>query len=233
MTSILFFGFLIGLRHALEADHLAAVASLATGRRSLGSTVLRGAVWGVGHTLTLLLVGGICLLLGVRVPEHLERMFEGAVGVMLVALGVEVLWRLRRQRVHIHVHRHKDGVSHVHAHRHEVGEVHDPEDHEHPHPEGFPHRALAIGLVHGLAGSAGLLLLAVGTVGTPWLGIWYIVLFGVGSVAGMAVLSAVIAAPFRFSHRRLAGLANGLEGALGLATIALGLWVLAAQIGGW
>lgn len=232
MSSILLFGFLLGLRHALEADHLAAVASMARGKQSVAHTVLRGAVWGFGHTLTLLLVGGLCLLLGAGVPARLERAFEAAVGVMLVLLGGEVLWRLRRQRVHIHVHRHADGVEHLHAHSHAVDEVHDPAAHHHPHPQRFPRRALAIGLVHGLAGSAALLLLTVETAGTPWMAIFYIALFGLGSVAGMAALSAIMAVPLRFSNRLVTGLANGLEGAIGVATVAIGLWVLAVQIWG-
>ncbi len=226
MKSILVLGLLMGMRHALEADHLAAVASLATRSRGVRGTVLRGAVWGLGHTLALGLAGGLCLLLGMAIPERMARVLELAVGVMLVALGAEVLWRLRRRRIHVHVHRHGDGAVHLHAHGHAPREVHDPDHHHHPHPEGFPGRALVVGMVHGLAGSAALMLLVVSGAGSPGWGLLYIALFGLGSIAGMAALSAVIALPLRGAARLLTGAINGLELAIGLSTVGIGLWVL-------
>src|SRR5688572_24493805 len=116
MTSFLLLGVLLGLRHALEADHLAAVAALATGRRSLGRSVLQGAAWGAGHGLVLLAVGAVCLFLRVTVPESLAQVLEAGVGVMLVALGWGVLRRVVKRRIHVHVHRHDDGTVHLHAH---------------------------------------------------------------------------------------------------------------------
>lgn len=237
MKSFLLFGFLIGLRHALEADHLAAVASMTRGERSWLSTILRGATWGVGHTLTLLLVGGGCLLLGASVPAPLGRAFEAIVGVMLVALGAQVLWRWRRQRIHVHVHRHADGEVHLHAHSHADERPHDdPAAHDHRHPERFEGRALAVGLVHGLAGSAALVLLTLEATGGEagggvWIGLAYIALFGLGSIVGMAALSAVIAGPLKLSGRVAAGMMNGLEGTIGAATVVLGVWVLIRQAG--
>ena len=226
MKSILILGLLMGMRHAMEADHLAAVASLATRSRGVRSTVLRGAVWGLGHTLSLALAGGLCLLLGMAIPERVARMLELAVGVMLLGLGAEVLWRLRRRRIHVHVHRHGDGTVHLHAHGHAPQEAHDPGHHHHPHPEGFPGRALAVGMVHGLAGSAALVLMTVSGVGSPGLGLVYIGLFGAGSILGMAALSAVIALPLRGAARLLTGMINSLEMVIGLSTIGIGMWVL-------
>ena len=230
MTSILLLGLLIGMRHALEADHLAAMASLATRGRGWRGTALQGAVWGLGHTLTLLLIGGACLLLGRAVPERLAGLLELAVGVMLLALGIEVLWRMARRRVHLHAHRHGDGTVHLHAHSHRPAEPHDRAHHEHPHPRpgarGFPARALLVGMVHGLAGSAALLLLTVHTIGSFWLGLLYIGLFGAGSILGMALLSAVIAVPLRGAAHLLTGAYNGLETVIGLTTMGIGLWVI-------
>jgi hypothetical protein len=226
MKSVLVLGLLMGMRHALEADHLAAVASLATRSRGVRGTVLRGAVWGLGHTLSLALAGGVCLLLGMAIPERVACTLELAVGVMLLALGAEVLWRLYRRRIHVHAHRHGDGTVHLHAHAHAPREVHDPDHHHHPHPEGFPGRALAVGMVHGLAGSAALVLMAVSGAGSPGLGLVYIGLFGLGSIAGMAALSAVIALPLRATARWLTGAINVLETAIGLSTVGIGLWVL-------
>jgi ABC-type nickel/cobalt efflux system permease component RcnA len=226
MKSILLLGLLMGMRHAMEADHLAAVASLATRSRGVRGTVLRGAVWGLGHTLTLGLVGGLCLLLGAAIPERVAQALELSVGLMLVVLGTEVLWRLYRRRIHVHVHRHSDGTVHLHAHSHAPAEVHDPSHHHHPHPEGFPGRALVVGMVHGLAGSAALVLITLSGVGSPGLGLIYIGLFGVGSVLGMAALSAVIAVPLHGAARLLTGMVNGLETVIGLSTVGIGLWVL-------
>ncbi len=225
--SLLFLGLLLGLRHALEADHLAAVASLATRSRSLRSTVLQGVAWGFGHTLTLLAVGGLCLLLRATIPDRLAGALEGAVGVMLLLLGADVLWRLRRGRVHVHPHRHADGTLHLHAHSHAhshaPGEAHDPHRHEHAH--GLSRRALLVGLVHGLAGSAALLLVTVATISSLWLGLAYIAVFGIGSILGMATLSVVIALPLQ-GPSRLAGWSQGLEAVIGVSTILIGAWVL-------
>jgi len=225
MISLLLLGLVLGMRHALEADHLAAVASLATRSKGTRRTVLQGAVWGLGHTLTLLAVGGACLLLRAAISERVAAALEGAVGVMLLLLGADVLRRMRRRRVHLHVHRHADGTVNLHAHGHAPEEAHDPDHHQHAH-EGFPLRALLVGMVHGLAGSAALLLLTLTTLSSAWLGVAYIAVFGIGSIAGMAVLAAVISVPLRGSMRSLAGWANGLEAAIGVGTLLVGAWVL-------
>jgi ABC-type nickel/cobalt efflux system permease component RcnA len=224
--AILLLGFLMGMRHALEADHLAAVASLTTQAAGPRQVMLRGALWGLGHTATLLLVGGICLALDWVIPDRLAHAFELAVGVMLLGLGIQVLWRVRQRRVHLHVHRHGDGAVHLHAHRHLPGEPHDPADHTHLHPGRLPGKAFAVGLVHGLAGSAALLLITLRLVHSLWLGLIYIGLFGAGSVLGMAVLSLVIAVPLQFTARRLSSYYTGLETAIGIITLGVGLGVL-------
>src|SRR5262245_24923408 len=124
------------MRHALEADHLAAVASLATrGASHRRSTVLRGVAWGVGHTLALLAVGGACLALRLTISTSVSRWLEFGVGLMLLGLGAEIVWRWRRYGVHVHLHRHGDDRVHVHAHSHapEEREAHDPSHHTHTH----------------------------------------------------------------------------------------------------
>jgi hypothetical protein len=223
--SIIAFGLLMGMRHALEADHLAAVASLALKGRAR-ATVLRGAVWGVGHTCTLLLVGGACLLLGTAIPSSLERLFEAAVGAMLVALGIDLLRRMRRERLHVHVHRHPDGVVHLHAHRHLPGEHHDRAHHDHAHAGAFPRRALLVGMMHGMAGSAALLLLTLQAADSVWLGLAYIALFGAGSIVGMAVLSMAIVVPVQMSAARLGRAYAVVELLVALATTGIGLWTI-------
>jgi ABC-type nickel/cobalt efflux system permease component RcnA len=232
VIAIFAFGFVMGVRHAFEADHLAAVASLATRARGLRSGVLQGAAWGLGHSLTLLVVGGACLLLGRAVPEHWVSRLEGLVGLMLLVLGADVVRRSRRPRAHAHVHQHGDGTRHWHAHQHAPQEAHRSgpehrvEPHRHEHAVHLPGRALAVGLVHGLAGSAALFLLTLQAVPSVATGFAYIGLFGAGSVLGMAALSALIMVPLQAAAHRVVRIQSGLEAVVGLATIAIGVRIL-------
>lgn len=226
IVSILIIGFLIGMKHATEADHLAAVATLATRQSSLSSTVRQGVAWGIGHTLTLMLFGGIVLALGRAIPRYLEQSLELAVGIMLIALGADVLRRLARQRIHFHVHSHAGGVTHVHAHGHAGEGAHRDSPHRHAHREGLPLRALAVGMMHGMAGSAALILLSLETAQSWSLGLLYIVLFGVGSIVGMALLSSVIAIPLRLSAGHLNFLHYGMTAAIGVFSCVLGVFVV-------
>jgi len=226
IASILLLGLLLGMRHAMEADHLAAVATLATRSGSLAQTVRQGAAWGVGHTLTLMLFGGVVLALGFAVSSHTSLMLELAVGFMLLALGADVLLRLRRARMHFHMHGHLDGEAHFHAHSHHREQRHDPAIHQHHHRVGFPTRALLVGMVHGLAGSAALVLLSLEAVKSVFWGFVYIAVFGIGSILGMALLSAVIAVPLRLSARYLTWAHGGLSAIVGLANIGLGCYMV-------
>lgn len=221
MLYVLGLGFLIGMKHALEADHVAAVASLATGRRTIGETTRLGIAWGLGHTITLFLIGGVVLALDTVVPEAVARGLEFAVGLMLAALGIDVIVRMVRQNAHFHAHDH-GGTRHFHAHRHEPDEGHDAAAHDHVHPRGLPVRAMLVGLVHGMAGSAALVLLTLSTIQSPWMGLAYMILFGLGSVVGMAILSCAIAVPLRFTAHRLTWAWRGLTAAIGTATLVLG-----------
>lgn len=219
---LLSLGFVIGMRHALEADHLAAIASLATRSQSMRETVRQGATWGIGHTMTLSLFGVLVLSLDAVMSEALAQALELMVGIMLLGLGGDVLRRLLRDRIHYHVHRHSGGATHFHAHSH-AGDPGHPVMHEHGHANSlFPLRALLVGMMHGMAGSAALILLTLQTVQSPLTGILYIVLFGIGSIAGMAVLSMIIAVPLRYSAAGLTWLHNGLQAAIGVVTIVIG-----------
>ena len=225
-VSILLFGLLLGMKHATEADHLAAVATLATRQGSLNQTLRQGVAWGVGHTLTLLLFGGAVLGLGHAISPELEQWLETAVGVMLVVLGADVLRRLVRDRIHFHAHRHAAGDAHFHAHSHRGEGAHATSSHRHAHAGRWPIRALAIGVMHGLAGSAALVVLALQSMPSVALGLGYIALFGIGSIAGMALLSVVIAVPLKLSsayltrtHRTMTALVGVFGCALGIAMI--------------
>src|SRR6201985_2519901 len=123
MFAILTLGFLLGMQPALEADHIAAVSSIASRRSEVADIVKHGLTWGLGHTLTLFAFAGAAISLGHAIPERFAAPLETAVGIMLVGLGVHLLWRLWRDRVHFHRHRHDDGTVHVHAHGHAGGSV--------------------------------------------------------------------------------------------------------------
>jgi ABC-type nickel/cobalt efflux system permease component RcnA len=220
MLGILGLGFLLGMQHALEADHVAAVSSIAARRDNVADIVKHGLTWGIGHTLTLFVFAGAALLLDRAIPEHVERPIETAVGVMLVGLGAHVLWQLWRDGVHFHRHRHHDGTVHLHAHSH-AGETHHSASHRHAH--GVRWRTLLVGLMHGMAGSAALLVLTVTQAPNAAAGLGYVALFGIGSMIGMGALSTVIAVPLALSARWLTWANRGLQGAVGGATMAIGI----------
>jgi cytochrome c biogenesis protein CcdA len=206
ISNFLLLGFVLGTRHALDADHVAAVASLATRGGSIAHQARQGALWGLGHTSTLLVVGGACILFGLTVPPAAERWLEAAVGAMLVLLGVSVFVRLRRLRV----------------------DLPRPED-RHDHGR-LPLQAWFVGAVHGLAGSAAVVLLVAQTARTPALGLLCIALFGLGSILGMIVLAAAMAWPLNATARLRGRLHWILCGGAGAFSVLLGAWILSSQL---
>jgi high-affinity nickel permease len=231
MFGILGLGFLLGMQHALEADHIAAVSSIAARRSQVADIVKHGLTWGLGHTLTLFAVAGAAIWLGRALPETSARPLETAVGIMLIGLGGHVLWQLWRERVHFHKHRHDDGTVHIHAHSH-AGETVAlvSATHAHDHAHGFRWRTLLVGLMHGMAGSAALLVLAVSQTSSPAIALGYIALFGVGSMIGMGALSGVIAVPLAVSARWLTWANGGLQAGVGIVTIAIGVMTIVATL---
>ena len=202
ISNFLAFGFVIGIRHALDADHVAAVMSLATRGGTIARQARQGALWGLGHTLTLLLVGGACILFGLAIPEAAEHWLEAAVGAMLVVLGVSVFVRLRSVRVQ-------------------------PPGHEH---RRLPLQAWCVGAIHGLAGSAALVLLVAQSARTPALGLLCIAAFGLGSILGMTVIAAAIAWPLNATARRRVRFHQVLCGCAGAFSVLLGAWILSSQL---
>jgi hypothetical protein len=232
VITVLLLGFLLGLQHALEADHLAALASLVARNRSRRSIVRHGVVWGLGHMATLSALAGAVVLSEQAVGPALAGWLEMAVGAMLMFLGGHLLYRLHRDRVHVHVHSHADGRVHLHAHSH-AGEAapHARSGHNHGHRSAFPVRSLLVGMMHGLAGSAALVVLAGDALASPLGGLVYVIVFGLGSVAGMAALSLVIAVPVGWSARSLTWASRGLQAVVGLAGLFLGGLVVLGVLG--
>jgi len=223
LLATLALGFVLGLRHALDADHIAAVAALTESRGGLRRALSNGMSWGMGHALTIGLAGGTAILLRSAFPERLALAFEFAAALMLIVLGAVALRGAVRDRLHLHAHRHGD-VAHAHLHFHAVphhaGSL---SAHDHSHPVRLALRPFLVGTVHGLAGSAALAILVLATMPTVLAGCVYLVVFGSGTMVGMALMSLVLSAPFVLAERRAVGLSRALRGAAGFGSLAVGL----------
>src|SRR5262245_8632433 len=214
-------GLLLGLRHALDADHVAAVATLVSRERGVVRASLLGAFWGAGHTTALLAAGAAVIAFRFTIAPAVESALERGVGLLLVLLGGHVLLRtVGALVVHGHEHTH-DGFAHRHVHVH-LGAAEDG----HTHLIRFAGRPFLVGLLHGLAGSAALMLLVLGTIASPVGAFAYILVFGLGSTAGMLLLSGLVGLPFAVAAGRTAHLATALQLMAGGASAALGAWML-------
>lgn len=213
--AVLLLGFLIGLRHALDADHLAAVSAIVSDKKSLLSSSIVGGLWGLGHTISLFVVGAFVVFLRVSISETLEGYLEAAVGMMLIVLGANVLRNVvRAHRIHSHAHEH-NGRLHNHPH------IHETEENEQSHHRLGP-RSLVVGMVHGLAGSAGLMLLVLPSIASPYTAMIFIVIFGVGSIFGMIVMSFLMGLPLYLTEGRFSMVNSALKVAAGLLSLVWG-----------
>lgn len=252
LLGILALGFVLGIRHATDPDHVVAVTTIVAGQRSVKGAALIGAAWGIGHTLTILLVGSGIIIFKWVIPPRLGLGMELSVAVMLIVLGLAnltgtVQWLRRRMRngrgdrggrIHSHVHRHGDYI-HTHPHGHQ------PE--AHPHADDATPlaradrwlgglgayrlvRPLVVGIVHGLAGSAAVALLVLAAIQTPLASVLYLLIFGLGTIAGMMLITAAISVPFALGRPQIDRLQRGLRLASGLVSIGFGL-VVAYRLG--
>jgi high-affinity nickel permease len=242
--SIIALGFFLGMRHATDPDHVVAVTTIVSRQRSIRQAAAIGALWGLGHTITILVVGSAIILFGLVIPPRVGLTMELSVGLMLILLGILNLSGIMRwisetvtplpSGQHSHLHGHGD---YVHSHPH----AHSPEKHGHAEsatPVGWMDRTfgrlglyqvvrpLAVGIVHGLAGSAAVALLVLTTIRVPAWAVVYLLVFGVGTVAGMMLITAAIAVPFTFSEKRFARLNRGLGLFSGVLSLAFGLFIV-------
>jgi high-affinity nickel-transport protein len=246
--SIVAVGFFLGMRHATDPDHVIAVTTIVSRQRNLLKAAMTGIFWGIGHTLTIFVVGTIIILFDVVIPARIGLSMELSVGLMLIVLGVmNIASFLRSARsispqdselIHRHPHSHGDYVhSHVHGHS--------PDTHPHSAnqtPLTWLDRAfgriglyqqlrpLVVGIVHGLAGSAAVALLILTTIRNPHWAIAYLLVFGAGTVGGMMLITMSIASAFNFFGKRHERFSRRLGLASGLVSLAFGV-VLAYQIG--
>lgn len=225
-------GFLLGMRHALDPDHVVAVSTIASEQKSVWRSSLIGAFWGAGHAAALMGASAIVLALKLTVSKSAAQWLETGVAAMLVILGVSAILRGRREWT-VHAHRHvHDGREHVHVHEHNAHAPH--VRHQHRHILGFGIRPFSIGIFHGLAGSAGLAIVAVATTGSVAAGLVYIAMLGMGATAGMMVLTVLMSLPVLLIGGRFAAFRSGLQLVAGFGSIAFGVWWFGASgIGGF
>jgi ABC-type nickel/cobalt efflux system permease component RcnA len=233
LFSIVVIGFLLGMRHATDPDHVIAVTTIVSRQRSIGRAALIGASWGLGHTITIFGVGTAIILFNVVIPTRLGLGMEFSVSLMLIVLGVWNLVGFLRSApgagaavTHSHSHAH-GGLMHSHSHSHPLDET----SFEPPARPGLYQyfRPLMVGIVHGLAGSAAVALLILATIRNPTWAITYLLIFGIGTIAGMMVITMSIASTFRFVGNRFAKFNQRLAMMSGLVSVAFGIF-LAYQI---
>jgi len=220
-------GFALGLKHSTEADHVVAVSTLLSDAGGSGNSARRsalvGALWGLGHLLTLFAAGAVLITLRVRVPPQVEWALELLVAVVLLWLGVHTIRKCFAGRYHFHLHRH-GAHAHAHLHFHSRSEA----GHEHAsHAEAAAARdvrrraPLLVGMAHGLAGTAGLALLVLSSIPSRSLGVAYLLVFGLGALLGMAAFGALLGMPLARAKSRLAWL-DAIRLAAGAASSILG-----------
>lgn len=216
LLTALVIGLLLGVKHAMDADHVVAVTTIVSRSGSILRSVLVGLSWGIGHTLVLFVVGFGVLVLKLSIPDRLTLSMEFAIGVMLVVLGVPIIKQIIVNRAHIHAHQHGDR-NHFHGHYHG-----DTPSHDHKHLR----KPLLVGMLHGLAGSGILTMLVLDTMSSVTQGMVFLLIFGLGSIMGMLVMSGLIGIPFKMTAGYSRMINMWVHGAAGVISIGLGLYIM-------
>ncbi len=224
---VLGLGLTLGVKHALDADHLAAVSAIVSERKSLFSSCVVGGLWGIGHSIALLAAGVAVIFLHLEIGPRVALALEFGVALMLVALGVQALRKLMRGgRLHLHAHQH-GGRLHIHPHFHFPAPQNAPHTH-HDTPVGA--RPWVVGIAHGLAGSAALMLLVLASIPSPTAGVAYLLVFGVGSTGGMLCMSALMGLPLQLTAAYFRRADVAVRTLAGLFSLGLGM-LMVYQIG--
>jgi high-affinity nickel permease len=234
LIPIICLGFFLGMRHATDADHVIAVSTIVSRERAVRSAIFIGALWGLGHTLTLMLLGGAIVMFGLVIPPRLGLSMEFSVGLMLVLLGAWNLKAFGRWLMPFLNFTHAGNESEIHSQDHENGHAEPARGwfdlHFGKRPLYQKVRPFVVGVVHGLAGSAALALLVLPMIHDPAWAIVYLSVFGIGTIAGMMLITAAIAWPFSYTVARSATLHRRLGLASGFISLGFGLFMV-YQIG--
>jgi sulfite exporter TauE/SafE len=227
LPAVVGIGLVLGFRHAFEPDHLAAVSTLATRQGSVLAACRLGLAWALGHTASVGAVVFAIIVAGVRFPASLRPVADVVVGLLLVGLGGSIIYRYARGRWHLHAHSHGfEGETHLHLHSHSLGH-----SHAHGHPGADARRSLGFGLLHGLAGSAAILVLLVASAPTRGAQVAYFSAFGAGTLLGMLAVSATLALVIRVASRRGERWAQVLHLTSAAASLVVGVLLAARTIG--
>lgn len=227
MLAVLGIGLVFGLKHATEVDHVVAISTIVSRNKNVFHSAIVGALWGMGHTASLLIVAAIVLSLRIAIPERVSGWLEFGVAIMIICLGISALRRALQKNAHVHVHQHNhDGLSHTHIHFHENETTHAPsKQSRHSHAlSRLGWKPVLIGMMHGLAGSGALMLLVLTQISSALLGFLYVATFGVGSIVGMLLMSGLIGLPFAFSSRKLTHFHQSLQTLAAVFSICFGIW---------
>ena len=197
MAEVLLAGFLIGMLHAFQMDHLAAVLSFSVQDISLSNFVRKSVSWGIGHTTTLILIVVPFFWMGYVVLPNFEILLEAIVGAVLIFIGIRLILKIKTTNIHRHSHIHNDGSTHSHFHMHKFIEYqnHNKLMHIHKHQKFISIKTLVVGLLHGLAGSAALLVFMNSAIAIKWWIVPVVAIFGIGSVVGMVFIFALVSIP--------------------------------------
>lgn len=219
-------GLALGLKHATEVDHIVAVSTIVSEHRSLLRSMFVGALWGLGHTASLIAVGVVALTFRLAIPEWVTGWLEFGVAIMIIGLGASALVRALRRRRNFHLHRHQhDGVSHIHIHFHEPETGHVEPVAAHSHAVSLVGiKPFLVGAMHGLAGSVALTLIVLAQTQSSLGGLVYLGVFGVGSLFGMVIMSGLVGLPFILTSQALSGIHYSLQTVAGVLSIVFGLW---------
>jgi len=227
LLAVLSIGLIFGLKHATEVDHVVAITTIVSRHKNVFRSAIVGALWGAGHTASLLIIGVIVLSLRVAIPESVSGWLEFGVALMIIGLGVSALWRATRKSSEVHVHQHShDGQSHTHVHFHEHESKHNPNSPA-PHSHAVSRvgwKPVLVGMMHGLAGSGALTLLVLTQISSSLLGILYVAIFGLGSIVGMLLMSGLIGLPFAFTSGKLTHVHQRLQTLAAVLSICFGVW---------
>ena len=231
LLAALALGIILGLRHALDPDHVVAVSTIVSEYRNPLRSFWVGISWGLGHTTTLFIIGIVIIALRLTIPERLALFLEFGVGIMLVGLGAQVIYNIQKKKVHQHAHGHEED-AHTHFHSHAANPAHTPEHHgmRGVGKPFFRKKSYFVGAVHGLAGSAALTLLVLASIDSPLASMGYILLFGFGSVLSMGIVTIFISFPFVFSADRVPSLNRYIQLSVGTLSILFGGFMM-YQIG--
>lgn len=214
-------GFILGLEHATDADHVVAVSTIVSEHGTLRKSAAIGVTWGLGHTTTLLILGLVVLLAKVTIPARVALGMEFLVGVLLVALGYSVARSFIWSKFHLHRHSHaREEHEHLHVHGRK-------EEHAHRHRAlGHKRKSFLVGMVHGVAGSAALAILVLATIDSLVVGVGYILIFGAGSILGMLFISSLIGIPFTYTAHKLQRFNERIRTAAGIVSMSLGVFIM-------